>query len=426
MNGDRLGTPARTMIEREVAVKAVVWHGIGDIRVDEVPDPVVKDPMDAVVRVTTAAICGTDLHFVRGTMAGMREGTVLGHEAVGVVEEIGSGVRNLTPGTRVVVGSTLSCGYCSYCRSGTYSQCDNANPGGPTAGTAFFGGPEPAGGYDGFQAELARVPFANVIAVPLPDAVTDEQAIMISDIWPTAWFGGRLAEIGKGDTVAVFGLGPVGQFAVLSAYLQGAGRVFGVDAIPSRLDAARRLGAEVIDYNAEDPVAVLQELTGGSGPDRVIDAVGVEAERPKSGPAAQQAAQQADQLDSVREQVVPESNQQGDLWKPGDAPTQAAQWAVQAVAKAGTIGVIGVYPPQLQAYPFGEAFNKNLTIRTGNCPHRRYVPDLVRLTASGVVDPATVLTQVDTVPEAIEAYRSFDRREDGWIKTALVTEAGGV
>ncbi|WP_225920696.1 alcohol dehydrogenase catalytic domain-containing protein [Pseudonocardia oceani] len=245
-------------------MKAVVWHGIGDIRVDEVPDPKVQDPGDAVIRTTTAAICGTDLHFVRGTMTGMAEGTILGHEVVGVVEETGPGVRNLTPGTRVVVGSTLSCGYCSYCRSGTYSQCDNANPGGPTAGTAFFGGPAPTGSFDGFQAEFARVPFAHTIAVPLPDSVTDDQAIMISDIFPTAWFGGRLAEIGKGDTVAVFGLGPVGQFAVLSAFLQGAGRVLAVDAIPGRLAAARRLGAEVIDYNAEDPVAVLQELTGAS------------------------------------------------------------------------------------------------------------------------------------------------------------------
>src|SRR4051794_1692676 len=271
-------------------MKAVVWHGIGDIRLDDVPEPQVQGPTDAVIRVTTAAICGTDLHFVRGTMTGMTEGTILGHEAVGIVEQVGPGVRNLRPGARVVVGSTLSCGYCSYCRSGNYSQCDNANPGGPTAGTAFFGGPQAAGGFDGFQAEFARVPFANVIAVPLPDEVTDEQAIMISDIWPTAWFGARLAEVGPGDTVAVFGLGPVGQFAVLSAYLQGAGRVFGVDAIPSRLAAARRLGAEVIDYNAEDPVAVLQELTGGTGPDRVVDAVGVDAERPKSGPAAQQAA----------------------------------------------------------------------------------------------------------------------------------------
>jgi threonine dehydrogenase-like Zn-dependent dehydrogenase len=404
-------------------MKAVVWRGIGDIGVDDVPDPVVKEPTDAVLRITTAAICGTDLHFVRGTMPGMRKGTVLGHEAVGIVEEVGSGVRNLTPGTRVVVGSTLSCGYCSYCRSGTYSQCDNANPGGRTAGTAFFGGPEAAGSFDGFQAEFARVPFANVIAVPLPDSVTDEQGIMISDIWPTAWFGGRLAEIGKGDTVAVFGLGPVGQFAVLSAHLQGAGRVFGIDGVASRLDAARRLGAEVIDYNAEDPVAALRELTGGVGPDRVVDAVGVEAERPKSGPAAEQAREQGAELDAARAQAAPQTNEQGDLWHPGDAPTQAAQWAVQAVAKAGTIGVIGVYPPQLKAYPFGEAFNKNLTIRTGNCPHRRYIPELVRLTASGVVDPATVLTQVDTVPEAIDAYESFDRREEGWIKTALVTDA---
>ncbi|RJK97590.1 zinc-dependent alcohol dehydrogenase [Vallicoccus soli] len=401
-------------------MKAVVWHGPGDIRLDDVSDPTIQEPNDAVVRITTSAICGTDLHMVRGTMAGMEPGTVLGHEAVGVVEETGPGVRNLPKGTRVVIGSTVGCGYCSYCRSGTYSQCDNANPNGRNAGTAFFGGPGPTGPFDGMQAEYVRVPFANVGAVPVPEGVTDEQAIMVSDIFPTAWFGGRLAEVGQGDTVAVLGAGPVGQFAVVSALLQGAGRVIVVDGVPSRLEAARRLGGEAVDYNAEDPVQVLQEITGGSGPDRVIDAVGVDSERPKTGPAAE-GAEPAEQAEQERAQVAPDSGQRGEQWEPGDGPSQAALWAVQGIAKAGTIGVIGVYPQTYATYPFGQAFMKNLTIRTGNCPHRRYIPDLLRLVASGVVDPATVMTQHEGVTNAIEAYETFDRREEGWIKTVLST-----
>ncbi|GAB3226975.1 zinc-dependent alcohol dehydrogenase [Kineococcus gypseus] len=401
-------------------MKAIVWHGVGDIRLDEVPDPGIQDPYDAVVRITTSAICGTDLHFVRGTMSGMREGTVLGHEAVGVVEEVGPGVRNLRPGDRVVVPSTVACGSCSYCRAGYYSQCDNANPNGKTAGTTFFGGPEAAGGLDGMQAEYVRVPFAHVGPVKVPDSVTDDQAITISDIFPTAWFGAKLAEVGDGNTVAVFGAGPVGLFAVLSAFRQGAGRVVVVDGIASRLDAARRLGAEAVDFNAEDPVAVLQEITGGAGPDRVIDAVGVESERPGSGPAAQASEQQAEQFAAEVAGNAPETDQQGGTWKPGDSPSQAAQWYVQAIAKAGTVGIVGVYPPTMNSFPIGQAMNKNLVLKMGNCEHRRYLPPLLDLVASGLVDPSTVVTQeAPLAQDALEAYQRFDRREPGWVKTVL-------
>ncbi|NAZ82967.1 alcohol dehydrogenase catalytic domain-containing protein [Kineococcus sp. R8] len=401
-------------------MKAVVWHGVGDIRLDEVPDPTVRDPFDAVVRITTSAICGTDLHFVRGTMSGMREGTVLGHEAVGIVEEVGPGVRNLAPGDRVVVPSTVACGSCSYCRAGYYSQCDVANPGGKTAGTVFFGGPEAAGGLDGMQAEFVRVPFAHVGLVRVPEAVTDDQAIMVSDVFPTAWFGAKLAEVGDGDTVAVFGAGPVGLFAVLSAFRQGAGRVLVVDGHPDRLDAARRLGAETVDFNAEDPVTVLRDLTGGAGPDRVIDAVGVDAERPKEGPAAEASAQSAEQFAAEVAGNAPETNEQDGTWRPGDAPSQAAQWYVQAVAKAGTVGIIGVYPPTMSSFPLGQAMNKNLVLKMGNCEHRRYVPQLLDLVAAGVVDPATVITQhAPVAQDALDAYRHFDRREAGWVKTVL-------
>lgn len=200
-------------------MKAVVFHGIGDIRLENVRDPKIEDPSDAVVRISSSAICGTDLHMVRGTFNGMKPGTILGHEAVGVVEEIGPMVRNFEPGDRVVVLSTIACGHCSYCREGYYAQCDRANPNGGHAGIAFFGGPKDTGPFHGLQAEKARIPFANVGMVKLPDEVSDDQAILISDIFPTGWFGADNAEIKPGNTVAMFGCGPVGQFAIASAKL---------------------------------------------------------------------------------------------------------------------------------------------------------------------------------------------------------------
>lgn len=280
-------------------MKAVVFHGIGDIRLDDVPEPKIQEPTDAIIRLTASAICGTDLHMIRGTFTGMKPGTILGHEGVGIVEEIGPNVRNLRVGdapreaspvrARVVVPSTIGCGSCSYCRSGYYSQCDIANPNGPSAGTAFFGGPEESGPFSRLQAERARIPYANVGLVKLPQGVTNDQAILLSDIFPTAYFGAKLAEITPGDTVAVFGCGPVGLFAIASAQILGAGRVLAVDTIDSRLEMARNLGAEVIDFNAEDPVEAIQSLTGGIGVDRVIEAVGADSNRPDNGPAAAQA-----------------------------------------------------------------------------------------------------------------------------------------
>lgn len=374
-------------------MKAVVWHGTGDIRLDEVDDPRVREPTDAVIRITRSAICGTDLHMVRGTMPDMVEGTVLGHEAVGVVEEVGAAVRGFTPGDRVVVTSTIGCGTCSYCRAGYFAQCDSANPNGPAAGTCFFGGPKATGPINGLQAERARIPHAMTTLVRVPDDVSDDQAILVSDIFPTAWFGARLAEVGSGDTVLVLGAGVVGQFAIASAKRQGAGRVIVVDGVQSRLDKARAQNAEIVNFNEEDPVEVVKELTGGIGPDRVIEAVGIDAERP--------------------------GERTGEQWKPGDAPRQALDWAVELVAKAGSIGIIGVYPPGFDDFPVGAAMNKNLTLRMGNCNHRRYVPRLLDLVRIGVVDPTAFITRHEKPTAAIDAYRSFDLREDGWLKTVL-------
>jgi threonine dehydrogenase-like Zn-dependent dehydrogenase len=404
-------------------MKAVVFHGVGDIRLDDVSEPKIVKPTDALVRITASAICGTDLHMVRGTVAGMKPGTILGHEAVAIVEETGKDIRNLRVGDRVVVPSTIACGYCSYCRSGYQSQCDNANPNGSHAGTAFFGGPASSGPFQGLQAEYARIPFAATSLMKLPDAIDDDRAILLSDIFPTAYYGADLAEIKDGDTVVVFGCGPVGQFAIASALLHGAGRVFAVDCIESRLEMARGQGAEVIDFNRDDPVALLQRMTGGIGPDRAIDAVGVDAVAPSSGPAAKEAKEHRSQFRQEVKQVAPKTNPDGELWRPGDAPSQVLDWAVKSLAKAGTLAIIGVYPETGRFFSIGEAMEKNLTIKAGNCPHRAYLPRLIELVASGAIDPAAILTQTEPLVDAIEAYKAFDRRESGWVKVELKPQA---
>ncbi|WP_414621318.1 zinc-dependent alcohol dehydrogenase [Calothrix sp. CCY 0018] len=407
-------------------MKAVVFHGIGDIRLDDVPEPKIQDPTDAIIRITSSAICGTDLHMIRGTFTGMKPGTILGHEGIGIVEEIGANVRNLKIGDRVVIPSTIACGSCSYCRSGYHAQCDNANPNGSDAGTAFFGGPESTGPFNGLQAEYARIPYANVGLVKLPHEVTDDQAILISDIFPTGYFGADIAEIQPGDTVAVFGCGPVGMFAIASAQLFGAGRVIAVDTIPSRLEMARGLGAEVIDYNAEDPIEMIRQLTRGIGVDRVIDAVGVDANAPDSGPAAKKAQQQAQQFQQQLKQIAPETNPQDGNWHPGNAPSQALEWGVQALAKAGTLSIIGVYPPSHKFFPIGMAMNKNLTINMGNCNHRKYIPTLVDMVRNGTVDPEQVLTKIGPLMSVIDAYKAFDKRQPGWMKVELVPQRAAV
>jgi threonine dehydrogenase-like Zn-dependent dehydrogenase len=400
-------------------MKAVVFHGVGDIRYEEVPDPEIQDPKDALIRVTASAICGTDLHMIRGTMPGMKPGTILGHEGVGIIEELGSDVGNLTVGDRVIVSSTISCGYCSYCRAGYTAQCDHANPNGPQAGTAFFGGPAETGPINGLQAEYARIPFANSTLVPIPDDLTDDEAILLSDIFPTGYFGARLAEIKPGNTVAVFGCGPVGQFAIASAKLMNAGLIFAVDTIPARLEMARAQGAHAINYNEEDPVETIHRLTGGVGVDRAIDAVGVDAAGPHQGPASEQMKKMEKQFKQEVQQIAPQTRPEGDNWHPGDAPSLASEWAIKALAKAGTLSIIGVYPATDRFFPIGQATNKNLTVKTGNCNHRKYIPKLIERIVTGAIDPTAVLTQHESFDAVLDAYKAFDKREPGWIKVKL-------
>lgn len=373
-------------------MKAVVFRDVGDIRLEDVHQPKLKENTDAIVRLTASAICGTDLHMVRGTLSGMKSGTILGHEGVGIVEDIGKDVRNLKPGDRVVVPSTIACGSCVYCRAGYYSQCDTANPNGPDAGTAFYGGPKTSGPFDGMQAEFVRVPFAHVNLVKLPNEITDEQAILLSDIFPTGYMAAEMAEIQPGDTVAVFGCGPVGQFAIASAKLLDAGRIIAVDRHASRLEMARDQGAEIINFDEDDPVKTIQRLTDKIGVDRAIDAVGVDAEGP----------------DTEHEQ----------LWEPGKRPSQVLDWAVEVLAKAGTLSIIGVYDEKTK-FAIGKAMEKNLTIQMGNCHHRKYIPKLIPIVQDEIVDPAAILTQTVPMESVIEAYENFDLRKDGWVKVMI-------
>lgn len=397
-------------------MRAAVFHGVGDVRLEKVKDPELKDDTDAIVKITRSAICGTDLHMIRGTMAGMKPGTVLGHEGVGVVEDVGKQVRNFREGDRVVIPSTIACGTCLPCRGGFFSQCDKANPNGPAAGTAFFGGPAQTGPFDGLQAERQRIPYAHVGLVKLPDQVSDDQAILLSDIFPTGYFGADLAQVRPGSSVAVLGCGPVGQFAIASALMMGASRVLAVDTIPDRLEAARRQGAECIDFGADDPVLAVQELTGGAGVDCVIDAVGIDANAPGWAPRKQRK-----QLGKQVKEVAPDTSPHGDNWHPGDAPAQALQWAVEIVAKAGTVAVVGVYPEAAQIFPIGRLMGKNLTLRAGNCNHRKYMPLLLEKIRTGAIHPTEVITQEQPLESVVDAYKAFDTRQPGWLKVELQT-----
>lgn len=398
-------------------MKAVVFGGIGKISLESVPEPKLQEASDAIIRITSSAICGTDLHFIRGTAAGMKEGRILGHEAVGIVEEVGKGVRNLRKGDRVVVPSTVGCGSCVYCRAGYHSQCNVANPGGPDAGTVFFGGPEEAGGLDGLQAEYARIPFAGAVLVKLPEEISDDQAILMSDILPTSYMAAVMAEIKPSNIVAIFGCGPVGLFAITCAQHLGAGRVFAIDSVASRLEMARAHGAEVINFEKEDPIEALKEATNGSGPDRVIDAVGIDAATATRGPAGDKKAQK--KFKQELKKIAEEGTPKGKDFQPGGAPSQALKWAIEAVAKAGTVSVIGVYPAPLQDFPIEQIMEKNLTLKAGNCNHRRYMPEMIELVRSGVIHPEQFLTQIEPISSAIDAYHAFDRHEHGWIKVKL-------
>lgn len=397
-------------------MKALVFKAIGDIELQDVADPAIQDAQDVIVRLTRSAICGTDLHFIRGTVPGVAKNTILGHEEVGIVEEIGKEVKTVKPGDRVIIPSTIGCGHCSYCKQEIYAQCDNANPHGPQAGTAFFGGPQSTGPFNGMQAEKVRVPYADAMLLKIPKNVTDDQAILLSDILPTAYMAVEMANIHTNDTIAVFGCGPVGQLVIACLKKIGIKKIFAVDHIPSRLQMARDQGSYVINFDEVDPVKKLQELTNGQGPDRIIDAVGIDAQKSNRLADIFNTKEFKEELDKI----VPHPQPDNGNWVPGNGPSQALQWAVKAIAKAGTISIIGVYPQELTSFAIGAAMNKNVTIRMGNCNHRKYLPMLLEWIEKGEFNIEHFITQKVPFKEIIAAYKHFDAREDNWIKVVLL------
>jgi threonine dehydrogenase-like Zn-dependent dehydrogenase len=404
-------------------MKAVVWHGVGKIKLDDVDEPTIKDDTDAIIKVTASSICGTDLHMVRGTMAGMKNGTILGHEAVGIVQSIGKEVQKINIGDRVVVCSTIACGKCKFCEAGEFACCDQSNPLGPEAGGAFFGGPIAAGSYDGLQAEMARIPYADTVLIKLPDSLPDEDAILCSDIFPTGYVGADMADVKHGDIVAVFGCGPVGQMAIASAKILGASKVIAVDNKPDRLETAKNQGAFVINYDEVDPVKALKVASNGFGPDSVIDAVGVDAEGAHHGPAAKRSMMGL--IENIIDQkvVAPRSVALGDQFRQGDAPGQVLMWAVEAVRKSGIVSIIGVYPHPAKFFPVGLAMQKCLTVRMANCSHAKFIPLCLKTIVETGFKPSTILSSKQFIGDAIACYKHFDKREPGWVKVELLPQA---
>jgi threonine dehydrogenase-like Zn-dependent dehydrogenase len=387
-------------------MKATVWTGKNSVEVADVPDPAILNPRDAIVRITSTAICGSDLHLYGGFVPSMMKGDILGHEFMGEVVEKGADVHNLAIGDRVVVPFPIACGNCWSCRQGLFSVCENSNPnaglqsklyGHPTAG--IFGYSHLTGGFAGGQAELARVPFADVGPIKVPDGMTDEQVLFLSDILPTGWMGAEMCNIHPGDVVAVWGAGPVGQFAIASARLLGAERIVAIDRFDYRLDLARKHGgAETINYERQDVAETLEELTGGRGPDACIDAVGIEAHSPGIDYA----------YDRVKQAVKIET----------DRPN-ALREAISTCRSGGTISVIGAYGGLVDKFPMGTVMNRSLTIRAGQCHVQRYMQPLLERIQNGDIDPTFVITHRLPLEDAPRGYQMFKNKTDNCEKVVL-------
>ncbi len=387
-------------------MRAVCWMGKNDVRVEHVPDPKILDERDAIVRVTSTAICGSDLHLYGGFIPTMEKGDVLGHEFMGEVVETGSAVRNVRKGDRVVVPFPIACGSCFACKRGLFAACENTNPnawmaekiwGHSPAG--IFGYSHLLGGYAGGQAEYARVPFADVGPLKVPDGMTDEQALFLSDIFPTGYMGAEMCNIQPGDTIAVWGAGPVGLFAMKSAFLLGAERVIAIDRFPERLRMAReKVRADTINYEEHDIYDALNDMTGGRGPDACIDAVGMEAHAPGM-VGAYDSAKQAMKLEN-------------------DRPAALRQ-AIMACRNGGTVSVIGIYSGFIDKFPMGSLMNRGLTLRTGQCHVHKYMRPLLQRIQNGEIDPTFVITHEMRLEDAPEGYAMFQQKEDDCVKIVL-------
>lgn len=387
-------------------MKAVCWHGTNDVRVDTVPDPKILNPRDAIIKITSTAICGSDLHLYDGYNPTMKSGDILGHEFMGEVVELGSSVKNVKIGDRVVVPFTISCGSCFFCNRDLWSLCDNSNPNAwmvekimGYSPSGLFGYSHLTGGYAGGQAEYARVPFADTGLFKIPDGLTDEQVLFLTDIFPTGYMAAENCDIKPGDTVAIWGCGPVGQFGIRSAYMLGAERVIAIDRVPERLKMAQeQSGAEVINYEEVDAGEALKEMTGGRGPDSCMDAVGMEAH----GTGLEgfyDEAKQALRLET-------------------DRPTALRQ-AIVACRKGGTVSVPGVYTGFIDKVPMGAFMNKGLTMKTGQTHVHRYFRPLLEHIQNGDIDPSYIITHRLKLEEAPHAYEIFKHKKDNCIKVVL-------
>ena len=388
-------------------MRAVTWHGKGDVRVERVPDPEILNPRDAVVKITSTCICGSDLHLYDGYIPTMRSGDILGHEFMGEVVDVGTTARDTVKvGDRVVVPFTISCGNCFYCKRDLWSLCDNSNPnawmaeqlyGASPAG--LFGYSHMMGGYAGGQAEYARVPFADVGLLKVPSTLSDDQVIFLSDIFPTGYMAAENCNIQPGDTIAVWGCGPVGQFAIKSAFVLGASRVIAIDREPERLLMAGADGKAItLDYEESDIFEALMDLTGGMGPDACIDAVGLEAH--------------GTTLDYWYDRVKTAA------FMATDRPVALRQ-AIHCCRKGGIVSIPGVYGGFLDKFPLGAAFNKGLTLKMGQTHMHRYMPKLLRLVEEGAIDPSFVITHRIRLDDAPKGYRTFRDKRDGCIKIVM-------
>lgn len=387
-------------------MKALCWFGKRDVRVEDVADPAILNPRDAIVKISSTAICGSDLHLYDGFIPSMAQGDILGHEFMGEVVEVGPEVKKLKPGDRVVVPFTIACGSCFFCRRELWSLCDNSNPNAWMAekfygfsGSGLFGYSHMMGGYAGGQAQYARVPFADVGPLKIENGFSDEQILFLSDIFPTGYMAAENCNIQTGDTVAVWGCGPVGQFAIRSAFLLGADRVIAIDRVPARLRMAREGGAEIVNYEADsDIVEVLKQMTGGLGPDSCIDAVGMEAHGHTMGAI----------YDDVKQTLRLEM----------DRPNVLRQ-AIQACRKGGTVSIPGVYGGFLDKIPLGSAFAKGLTMKMGQTHVHRYLQPLLKRISNGEIDPSFVVTHRLKLEDAPSGYDTFLKKQDDCIKVVL-------
>lgn len=387
-------------------MKANCWYGKNDLRVVEVPDPKILNPRDAIVKITSTAICGSDLHLYDGFIPTMERGDILGHEFMGEVVEVGGGVKNLKVGDRVVVPFPIACGSCFFCERTMFSLCENSNPNAPMAEemwghspAGIYGYSHLLGGYAGGQAQYARVPYADVNPLKISGDLPDEKVLFLSDILPTGYMAAEACNIQGGDTIAVWGCGPVGQFAIKSAYLLGAERVIAIDRYPERLRMAHdNGGAETLNYEEVDIHDALEEMTGGRGPDACIEAVGMEAHAPGAKYA----------YDRVKQSMMLET----------DRPLALRQ-AIMACRNGGSLSVPGVYGGFIDKVPFGAIMNRSLTIKTGQTHVQRYMRPLLERIQKGEIDPSFVITHELPLDEAPEGYKMFRDKEDGCIKVVL-------